>query len=98
MQRYVRIPATAEKVEKVIEAEKEGARDLIREHGKEKAFSALRKKRTQEELLKQVDLQVLSSCLRVLWHRLRHQTLLRHPHRLSSLFLSRPYLWYVLEN
>uniref|UniRef100_M4E6G7 Uncharacterized protein n=1 Tax=Brassica campestris TaxID=3711 RepID=M4E6G7_BRACM len=47
-------------VEKVIEVEKKAARELIREHGKERAFSALRKKQTQEELLKQVDQWVIN--------------------------------------
>ncbi|KAG7549134.1 Snf7 family [Arabidopsis thaliana x Arabidopsis arenosa] len=40
------------KLEKVIEAEKQAARDLIREKRKDRALLALRKKRTQEELLK----------------------------------------------
>ncbi|OIV97007.1 hypothetical protein TanjilG_03581 [Lupinus angustifolius] len=39
----------------VIEAEKQAARDLIREKKKDRALLALKKKRTQEELLKQVD-------------------------------------------
>ncbi|KFK28079.1 hypothetical protein AALP_AA8G469600 [Arabis alpina] len=44
-----------QQLEKVIEAEKQAARDLIREKRKDRALLALRKKRTQEELLKQVD-------------------------------------------
>ncbi|EOA12597.1 hypothetical protein CARUB_v10027101mg [Capsella rubella] len=49
-----------QKLEKVIEAEKEAARDLIREKRKDRALLALRKKRTQEELLKQVDQWVIN--------------------------------------
>lgn len=43
------------KLEAVIEAEKQAARDLIREKRKDRALLALKKKKTQEELLKQVD-------------------------------------------
>lgn len=39
----------------VIEAEKQAARDLIRQKRKDRALIALKKKKTQEELLKQVD-------------------------------------------
>ncbi|KAK2410563.1 vacuolar protein sorting-associated protein [Trifolium repens] len=39
----------------VIVAEKQAARDLIREKKKDRALLALKKKKTQEELLKQVD-------------------------------------------
>ncbi|KAL6003804.1 hypothetical protein ACLOJK_004350 [Asimina triloba] len=39
----------------VIEAEKQAARDLIREKKKDRALLALKKKKAQEELLKQVD-------------------------------------------
>ncbi|XP_008785009.1 vacuolar protein sorting-associated protein 20 homolog 2-like [Phoenix dactylifera] len=39
----------------VIEAEKQAARDLIREKRKDRALLALKKKKAQEELLKQVD-------------------------------------------
>lgn len=39
----------------VIEAEKQAARDLIREKKKERALLALKKKKAQEELSKQVD-------------------------------------------
>ncbi|KAL4632674.1 hypothetical protein ACB092_04G068000 [Castanea dentata] len=39
----------------VIEAEKQAAKDLIREKRKDRALLALKKKKTQEELLKQVD-------------------------------------------
>ncbi|XP_010461109.1 PREDICTED: vacuolar protein sorting-associated protein 20 homolog 1 [Camelina sativa] len=49
-----------QKLEKVIEAEKEAARDLIREKRKDRALLALRKKRTQEDLLKQVDQWVIN--------------------------------------
>ncbi|CAH8346304.1 unnamed protein product [Eruca vesicaria subsp. sativa] len=49
-----------QQLEKVIEAEKQAARDLIRENRKERALLALRKKRTQEELLKQVDQWVIN--------------------------------------
>lgn len=43
------------KLEAVIEAEKQAAKDLIREKRKDRALLALKKKKTQEELLKQVD-------------------------------------------
>jgi charged multivesicular body protein 6 len=49
-----------QQLEKVIEAEKQAARDLIREKRKDRALLALRKKRTQEELLKQVDQCVIN--------------------------------------
>ncbi|XP_052189636.1 vacuolar protein sorting-associated protein 20 homolog 2-like [Diospyros lotus] len=39
----------------VIEAEKQAARDLLREKKKDRALLALKKKKVQEELLKQVD-------------------------------------------
>lgn len=39
----------------VIEAEKQAARDLIRQKRKDRALLALKKKKAQEELLKQVD-------------------------------------------
>ncbi|KAJ8479179.1 hypothetical protein OPV22_022906 [Ensete ventricosum] len=44
-----------EQLEVVIEAEKQAARDLIREKRKDRALIALKKKKTQEELLKKVD-------------------------------------------
>ncbi|XP_022774690.1 vacuolar protein sorting-associated protein 20 homolog 1-like [Durio zibethinus] len=44
-----------QQLEAVIEAEKLAARDLIRERRKDRALLALKKKKTQEELLKQVD-------------------------------------------
>lgn len=44
-----------QKLEEVIEAEKQAARDLIRHKRKDRALLALKKKKTQEELLKQVD-------------------------------------------
>lgn len=44
-----------QQLDKVIEAEKQAARDLIREKRKDRALLALKKKKTQEELLKQVD-------------------------------------------
>ncbi|XP_010547678.1 PREDICTED: vacuolar protein sorting-associated protein 20 homolog 1 isoform X2 [Tarenaya hassleriana] len=47
-------------LEKVIEAEKQAARDLIREKRKDRALLALKKKRAQEELLKQVDQWVIN--------------------------------------
>lgn len=39
----------------VIEAEKQAARELVREKKKDRALLALKKKKAQEELLKQVD-------------------------------------------
>uniref|UniRef100_A0A7N0TUS2 Uncharacterized protein n=1 Tax=Kalanchoe fedtschenkoi TaxID=63787 RepID=A0A7N0TUS2_KALFE len=44
-----------QQLDKVIEAEKQAARDLIREKKKDRALLALKKKKAQEELLKQVD-------------------------------------------
>ncbi|XP_068656580.1 vacuolar protein sorting-associated protein 20 homolog 2-like [Aristolochia californica] len=44
-----------QQLDKVIEAEKQAARDLIRDKKKDRALLALKKKKTQEELLKQVD-------------------------------------------
>lgn len=44
-----------QQLDAVIEAEKQAARDLIREKKKERALLALKKKKAQEELLKQVD-------------------------------------------
>jgi hypothetical protein len=44
----------------VIEAEKQAARDLIREKKKDRALLALKKKKTQEELLKQVDTWIIN--------------------------------------
>lgn len=42
-------------LEVVIEAEKQAAKDLLREKKKDRALLALKKKRVQEDLLKQVD-------------------------------------------
>lgn len=39
----------------MIEAEKQAAKDLLREKKKERALLALKKKKVQEDLLKQVD-------------------------------------------
>lgn len=44
-----------QQLDAVIEAEKQAARDLIREKRKDRALLALKKKKAQEELLKQVD-------------------------------------------
>ncbi|KAL6552095.1 hypothetical protein OROGR_008249 [Orobanche gracilis] len=44
-----------QQLEAVIEAEKQAAKDLIREKKKERALLALKKKKVQEDLLKQVD-------------------------------------------
>ncbi|XP_072950796.1 vacuolar protein sorting-associated protein 20 homolog 1-like [Typha angustifolia] len=44
-----------QQLESVIEAEKQAAKDLIREKRKDRALLALKKKKAQEELLKQVD-------------------------------------------
>ncbi|XP_064945805.1 vacuolar protein sorting-associated protein 20 homolog 2-like isoform X1 [Musa acuminata AAA Group] len=44
-----------QQLEAVIEAEKQAARDLIREKRKDRALLALKKKKTQEELLKKAD-------------------------------------------
>lgn len=42
-------------LEKVIEAEKEAARQLVQQKKRDRALIALKKKKSQEELLKQVD-------------------------------------------
>lgn len=42
-------------LEAVIEAEKQAAKDLLREKKKDRALLALKKKKVQEDLLKQVD-------------------------------------------
>lgn len=44
-----------QQLEAVIEAEKQAAKDLLREKKKDRALLALKKKRVQEDLLKQVD-------------------------------------------
>lgn len=44
-----------QQLEAVIEAEKQAVRDLIKEKRKDRALLALKKKKAQEELLKQVD-------------------------------------------
>ncbi|KAJ9162612.1 hypothetical protein P3X46_022371 [Hevea brasiliensis] len=44
-----------QKLEEVIEAERQAAKDLILQKRKDRALLALKKKKTQEELLKQVD-------------------------------------------
>eukprot|EP00262_Sarcandra_glabra_P021666 TRINITY_DN9278_c0_g1_i1.p1 TRINITY_DN9278_c0_g1~~TRINITY_DN9278_c0_g1_i1.p1 ORF type:complete len:244 (-),score=80.61 TRINITY_DN9278_c0_g1_i1:203-934(-) len=50
-----RLAQYQQQLDAVIEAEKQAARDLIREKKKDRALLALKKKKTQEELLKQVD-------------------------------------------
>ena len=42
-------------LEKVIEAEKDAARQLVQQKKRDRALIALKKKKSQEELLKQVD-------------------------------------------
>ncbi|KAL5822219.1 hypothetical protein ACOSQ3_024101 [Xanthoceras sorbifolium] len=49
-----------QKLDAVIEAEKEAARDLIRQKRKDRALLALKKKKAQEELLKQVDAWIIN--------------------------------------
>ncbi|WCJ42112.1 Charged multivesicular body protein 6 [Euphorbia peplus] len=49
-----------QKLEEVIEAEKQAARDLIRQKRKDRALLALKKKKTQEDLLKQVDTWIIN--------------------------------------
>ncbi|OWM91482.1 hypothetical protein CDL15_Pgr017400 [Punica granatum] len=50
-----------QQLEVVIEAEKQAARDLIKEKRKDRALLALKKKKTQEELLKQLaDIELAS--------------------------------------
>ncbi|KAL5564776.1 hypothetical protein UlMin_027940 [Ulmus minor] len=49
-----------QQLDAVIEAEKQAARDLIRDKKKDRALLALKKKKAQEELLKQVDVWVIN--------------------------------------
>ncbi|CAN4095623.1 unnamed protein product [Withania somnifera] len=49
-----------QQLDAVIEAEKQAAKDLLREKKKERALLALKKKKVQEELLKQVDVWLLN--------------------------------------
>ncbi|KAG6660623.1 vacuolar protein sorting-associated protein 20 homolog 2-like [Carya illinoinensis] len=49
-----------QQLDAVIEAEKQAARDLIREKKKDRALLALKKKKAQEELLKQVDAWIIN--------------------------------------
>ncbi|KAJ8442308.1 hypothetical protein Cgig2_011231 [Carnegiea gigantea] len=49
-----------QQLEAVIEAEKQAARDLIREKKKDRALLALKKKKVQEELLQKVDAWLLN--------------------------------------
>ncbi|XP_009590586.1 vacuolar protein sorting-associated protein 20 homolog 1 [Nicotiana tabacum] len=49
-----------QQLDAVIEAEKQAARDLLREKKKDRALLALKKKKVQEELLKQVDVWLIN--------------------------------------
>ncbi|MCL7025388.1 hypothetical protein MKW94_023417 [Papaver nudicaule] len=49
-----------QQLDAVIQAEMEAARSLIREKKKDRALLALKKKKTQEELLKQVDTWIMN--------------------------------------
>jgi hypothetical protein len=52
---YVCFSSLPFQLEKVIEAEKEAARQLVQQKKRDRALIALKKKKAQEELLKQVD-------------------------------------------
>lgn len=60
MLRYFLFVILFYQLDAVIEAEKQAARDLIREKKKDRALLALKKKKAQEELLKQVDAWVIN--------------------------------------
>lgn len=49
-----------QQLDAVIDAEKQAAKDLLREKKKERALLALKKKKVQEELLKQVDVWLIN--------------------------------------
>ncbi|KAK4349352.1 hypothetical protein RND71_032107 [Anisodus tanguticus] len=49
-----------QQLEAVIDAEKQAAKDLVREKKKDRALLALKKKKVQEELLKQVDVWLIN--------------------------------------
>ncbi|XP_056687830.1 vacuolar protein sorting-associated protein 20 homolog 2-like [Spinacia oleracea] len=51
---------TCARLEVVIEAEKQAARDLIREKRKDRALLALKKKKVQEKLLQKVDVWLIN--------------------------------------
>ena len=75
-------------LEAVIEAEKQAARDLIREKKKDRALLALKKKKVQEELLQKVDAWLLNVEQQVRIYFCWHLLVLDHSMLLFNVFVS----------